>query len=96
MLRRCYSHPTGMFGDRIAAHLLDQPSDGPVPATRRHPLRSPEGAPQFAVRRSDHAIDALPLQVLHVLIGAFMNMGSTPERRVPRLRHRQRVGVGNR
>lgn len=36
---------------------------------------APEGAPQFDSRRqADAAIDALPLEVVHVLSGAFMDM----------------------
>ena len=35
---------------------------------------APEGAPQFDMRRrADAAIDALPLQVIHILNGAFMD-----------------------
>lgn len=40
---------------------------------------APEGAPQFAMRRgADRAIDALPLQVVHVLNGGFMDMMLDP------------------
>jgi uncharacterized protein YbjT (DUF2867 family) len=40
---------------------------------------APEGAPQFDMRRrADSAIDALPLQVVHVLNGAFMDMMLDP------------------
>lgn len=40
---------------------------------------APEGAPQFAMRRrADTAIDAMDLQVVHVLNGAFMDMMLDP------------------
>ena len=40
---------------------------------------APEGAPQFDMRRlADREIDALPLQVVHVLNGAFMDMMLDP------------------
>lgn len=40
---------------------------------------APEGAPQFDMRRrADNAIDALPMQVVHVLNGAFMDMMLDP------------------
>lgn len=40
---------------------------------------APEGAPQFDMRRrADSAIDALPMQVVHVLNGAFMDMMLDP------------------
>jgi uncharacterized protein YbjT (DUF2867 family) len=40
---------------------------------------APEGAPQFDMRRrADRAIDALPLQVVHVLNGGFMDMMLDP------------------
>lgn len=40
---------------------------------------APDGAPQFDTRRqADTAIDALPLQVVHVLSGAFMDMMLDP------------------
>ena len=40
---------------------------------------APEGAPQFDMRRrADQAIDALPLQVVHVLNGGFMDMMLDP------------------
>jgi len=40
---------------------------------------APEGAPQFDMRRrADEQIDALPLQVVHVLNGAFMDMMLDP------------------
>ena len=40
---------------------------------------APEGAPQFDVRRrADQLIDAMPLQVVHVLNGAFMDMMLDP------------------
>ncbi|SDS35893.1 NmrA-like family protein [Friedmanniella luteola] len=41
---------------------------------------APEGAPQFAMRRqADAAIDAMPLQVVHILNGAFMDMMLYPQ-----------------
>lgn len=41
---------------------------------------APVGAPQFDLRRTaDAAIDALPLQVVHVLNGAFMDMMLDPD-----------------
>jgi nucleoside-diphosphate-sugar epimerase len=41
---------------------------------------APEGAPQFAMRRrAASAIDALPLEVVHVLNGAFMDMMLDPK-----------------
>ena len=41
---------------------------------------APAGAPQFDSRlRADHAIDALPLEVVHVLNGAFMDMMLDPD-----------------
>jgi uncharacterized protein YbjT (DUF2867 family) len=41
---------------------------------------APEGAPQFDMRRrADSAIDALPLQVVHVLGGGFMDMMLDPD-----------------
>lgn len=41
---------------------------------------APDGAPQFDMRkRADRAIDALPLQVVHVLNGAFMDMMLDPD-----------------
>lgn len=40
---------------------------------------APEGAPQFDMRReAGHQIDALPMQVAHVLNGAFMDMMLDP------------------
>ncbi len=40
---------------------------------------APEGAPQFDMRRrADQEIDGLPLQVVHVLNGAFMDMMLDP------------------
>ena len=40
---------------------------------------APEGAPQFDMRRrADQEIDALPLQVVHVLNGAFMDLMLDP------------------
>lgn len=40
---------------------------------------APAGAPQFAMRRrADTEIDALPMQVVHVLNGAFMDMMLDP------------------
>lgn len=40
---------------------------------------APQGAPQFDMRRrADSAIDALPLEVVHVLNGAFMDMMLDP------------------
>ena len=40
---------------------------------------APEGAPQFAMRRrAGRVIDALPLQVVHVLNGGFMDMMLDP------------------
>lgn len=40
---------------------------------------APAGAPQFALRReADQAIDAMPLEVVHVLNGAFMDMMLDP------------------
>ena len=40
---------------------------------------APEGAPQFAMRRrADRVIDALPLEVVHVLNGGFMDMMLNP------------------
>jgi len=40
---------------------------------------APEGAPQFDARRqADRTIDALPMQVVHVLNGAFMDMMLDP------------------
>jgi uncharacterized protein YbjT (DUF2867 family) len=40
---------------------------------------APEGAPQFAMRRrADRAIGALPMQVVHVLNGGFMDMMLDP------------------
>jgi uncharacterized protein YbjT (DUF2867 family) len=40
---------------------------------------APEGAPQFDMRRrADRAIDALPLEVAHVLNGGFMDMMLDP------------------
>ncbi len=40
---------------------------------------APEGAPQFNMRRrADREIDALPLQVVHVLNGAFMDLMLDP------------------
>jgi len=40
---------------------------------------APEGAPQFDMRRrADSVIDALPLEVVHVLNGAFMDMMLDP------------------
>ncbi len=40
---------------------------------------APEGAPQFDMRRrADRAIDAMPLEVVHVLNGAFMDMMLDP------------------
>lgn len=40
---------------------------------------APKGAPQFDMRRrADSAIDALPMQVVHVLNGAFMDMMLDP------------------
>ena len=40
---------------------------------------APEGAPQFDARKqADAAIDALPMQVVHVLNGAFMDMMLNP------------------
>jgi uncharacterized protein YbjT (DUF2867 family) len=42
-------------------------------------FKAPEGAPQFDMRRrADHEINALPLQVVHVLNGAFMDMMLDP------------------
>ena len=42
-------------------------------------VAAPEGAPQFDMRRhADHEIDALPLQVVHVLNGAFMDLMLDP------------------
>lgn len=44
---------------------------------------APEGAPQFDLRRrADSAIDALPMQVVHVLSGGFMDMMLDPARPV--------------
>jgi uncharacterized protein YbjT (DUF2867 family) len=41
---------------------------------------APEGAPQFDLRRrADRAIDALELEVVHVLNGAFMDMMLDPD-----------------
>ena len=41
---------------------------------------APDGAPQFDLRKqADAIIDALPLQVVHVLNGAFMDMMLDPE-----------------
>jgi hypothetical protein len=41
---------------------------------------APDGAPQFDLRKqADALIDALPLQVVHVLNGAFMDMMFDPE-----------------
>ncbi|HEY0815521.1 MAG TPA: NmrA family NAD(P)-binding protein [Pseudonocardia sp.] len=41
---------------------------------------APDGAPQFDMRkRADRVIDALPLQVIHVLNGAFMDMMLDPD-----------------
>ncbi len=41
---------------------------------------APEGAPQFAMRRrADNAIDALPMEVVHVLNGGFMDMMLDPD-----------------
>jgi len=41
---------------------------------------APDGAPQFDLRKqADALIDALPLQVVHVLNGAFMDMMLDPE-----------------
>ena len=41
---------------------------------------APDGAPQFDLRKqADAFIDALPLQVVHVLNGAFMDMMLDPE-----------------
>jgi uncharacterized protein YbjT (DUF2867 family) len=41
---------------------------------------APEGAPQFAMRRqADKAIDALPMEVVHVLNGGFMDMMLDPD-----------------
>jgi uncharacterized protein YbjT (DUF2867 family)/quercetin dioxygenase-like cupin family protein len=41
---------------------------------------APEGAPQFDMRRrADRAINALPLQVVHILNGAFMDMMLDPD-----------------
>lgn len=40
---------------------------------------APEGAPQFDMRRrADSAIDTLPLKVVHILNGAFMDMMLDP------------------
>jgi uncharacterized protein YbjT (DUF2867 family) len=40
---------------------------------------APEGAPQFDMRRrADSAIDALPLEVVHILNGAFMDVMLDP------------------
>ncbi|MEO7746160.1 MAG: hypothetical protein ABIV05_08030, partial [Actinomycetota bacterium] len=40
---------------------------------------APEGAPMFDLRRAaDRAIDAMPLEVVHVLNGAFMDMMLDP------------------
>lgn len=40
---------------------------------------APQGAPQFDMRRqADSAIDALPLEVVHILNGAFMDMMLNP------------------
>jgi uncharacterized protein YbjT (DUF2867 family) len=40
---------------------------------------APDGAPQFDLRkRADEAIDAMPLEVVHVLNGAFMDMMLDP------------------
>jgi uncharacterized protein YbjT (DUF2867 family) len=40
---------------------------------------APEGAPQFALRRAaDRAIDALPMEVVHVLSGGFMDLMLDP------------------
>lgn len=40
---------------------------------------APEGAPQFDIRRqADTAIDALPLEVVHILNGGFMDMMLDP------------------
>lgn len=40
---------------------------------------APDGAPQFDVRkRADAAIDAMPMQVVHVLNGGFMDMMLDP------------------
>ncbi len=42
---------------------------------------APDGAPQFDLRKAaDAAIDALPLEVVHVLNGAFMDMMLDPNR----------------
>ncbi len=42
---------------------------------------APEGAPQFDMRRrADRRIDALPMQVVHVLNGGFMDMMLDPGR----------------
>lgn len=42
---------------------------------------APEGAPQFDIRRrADREIDLLPLEVVHVLNGAFMDMMLDPSR----------------
>jgi uncharacterized protein YbjT (DUF2867 family) len=41
---------------------------------------APEGAPQFAMRRhADRVIDALPMQVVHVLNGGFMDLMLDPD-----------------
>ncbi len=41
---------------------------------------APEGAPQFAMRRhADEVIDALPMEVVHVLNGGFMDMMLDPD-----------------
>jgi uncharacterized protein YbjT (DUF2867 family) len=41
---------------------------------------APEGAPQFAMRRhADEVIDALPMEVAHVLNGGFMDMMLDPD-----------------
>ena len=43
---------------------------------------APDGAPQFDLRKqADAIIDALPLQVVHVLNGAFMDMMLDPRDR---------------
>ena len=43
-------------------------------------FNAPEGAPQFDMRRrADAAIDALPLEVAHVLNGGFMDMMLSPD-----------------
>lgn len=43
-------------------------------------FHAPVGAPQFEIRKqADTAIDAMPLQVVHVLNGAFMDMMFNPQ-----------------